>query len=628
MAGSKLATAYYELIPETSNAEEDITKSLAGAGKTAGKGFSSNFSSVLTGAVAGIAASLTSSLTSQLSALWSDAIDASDATDKFKSTLSFAGLDDGTISSLTDQVQSYADKTVYSLSDIQSITSQLAANGVSDYEQLAEAAGNLNAVAGGNAETYKSVGMALTQTAGAGKLTTENWNQLANAIPGASGKLQDALSEAGAYTGNFRDAMADGQISAEEFNEALLSLGMTDVAQDAATSTSTIEGAVGNLQATVVGGLSDMITSAKPQITAFIGYASEVVSGLFSGFKNLVSWVSANSTWLGPLVAGLLAGVVAVNAWTTATKLAAAAQAALTVVMNANPIMLVVTAIAALVAGLVWFFTQTELGQQIWSGFVSWFQALISGFSAWWSSVWTSVGNFFTSLWQGVSSFFTGLWNGITAFIRGVLNLFVSWFMNWTVYGIIISHWQEISDFFVAVWNGITSFVSSAINNVSSTVSRVLSAIGDGWNAAWRGMSDFVSGVFQGLVGVIKRPVNAIISVVNSMINGLNRISIDLPDWVGDLTGVYSIGFDIPNIPQLATGGTITRGGMALVGERGPELVSLPTGSTVYDAYQTASALPGGVTLNVNVSGRSYQSPAALGEVIGVKVAQAIGGVR
>ena len=67
MAGSKLATAYYELIPETSNAEEDITKSLAGAGKTAGKGFSSNFSSVLTGAVAGIAASLNLSVASDAS---------------------------------------------------------------------------------------------------------------------------------------------------------------------------------------------------------------------------------------------------------------------------------------------------------------------------------------------------------------------------------------------------------------------------------------------------------------------------------------------------------------------------------------------------------------------------------
>ena len=83
--------------------------------------------------------------------------------------------------------------------------------------------------------------MVLTQTAGQGKLTTENWNQLSDAIPGASGKIQQALKEAGAYTGNFRDAMADGQITAQEFNDAIMSLGFTDAAVEAATSASTIE---------------------------------------------------------------------------------------------------------------------------------------------------------------------------------------------------------------------------------------------------------------------------------------------------------------------------------------------------------------------------------------------------
>ena len=115
--------------------------------------------------------------------LVSEAAAATDATQKFKSTLDFAGLDTSAIDALTKSTRAYADATVYDLSDIQNITAQLAANGVADYDKLAEAAGNLNAVAGGNAETYKSVGMVMTQTAGAGKLTTENWNQLADAIP-------------------------------------------------------------------------------------------------------------------------------------------------------------------------------------------------------------------------------------------------------------------------------------------------------------------------------------------------------------------------------------------------------------------------------------------------------------
>ncbi|WP_148792917.1 tape measure protein, partial [Enterococcus faecium] len=79
-------------------------------------------------------------------------------------------------------------------------------------------------------------------TAGAGKLTTENWNQLADAIPGASGLLQDAMLKNGAYTGNFRDAMAQGQITSDEFNQAIVQLGMNDGAVKAATSTDTLSG--------------------------------------------------------------------------------------------------------------------------------------------------------------------------------------------------------------------------------------------------------------------------------------------------------------------------------------------------------------------------------------------------
>ena len=118
-------------------------------------------------------------------------MDMSDSTDKFKQTMGFAGLDTTAIDKATKATRAYADSTVYDLSTVQNTTAQLAANGIRDYVDLTEAAGNLNAVAGGNADTFNSVAMVLTQTAGAGKLTTENWNQLADAIPGASGKLQE-----------------------------------------------------------------------------------------------------------------------------------------------------------------------------------------------------------------------------------------------------------------------------------------------------------------------------------------------------------------------------------------------------------------------------------------------------
>ncbi len=125
-------------------------------------------------------------------------------------------------------VKKYADDTVYDLSDVSNTTAQLAANGIKYYTELTQAAGNLNAQAGGNADTFTSVAMVMTQTAGAGKLTTENWNQLADAILGASGVIQEALKKNKAFTGNFRDAMSDGQIIAKEFNQAIRKFGMND----------------------------------------------------------------------------------------------------------------------------------------------------------------------------------------------------------------------------------------------------------------------------------------------------------------------------------------------------------------------------------------------------------------
>lgn len=222
-------------------------------------------SKIKTGVLAGLAATGFS-----MSSYMSDAIKASDATDSFINTLKFAGVATNEIDELTKNTRKYADLTVYSLGDIQSITSQLTANGVKGAEGIAEAAGNLNAVAGGTADTYRSVGLVITQTQGLGKLNTGNWNQLANAIPGAAGKLKDALKDAGAYTGNFSDALTKGEISSDEFQQAIVKLGSTAQAQMAATSTSTFSGAWGNLEATIVGGLQDALDINKAGLTGLI----------------------------------------------------------------------------------------------------------------------------------------------------------------------------------------------------------------------------------------------------------------------------------------------------------------------------------------------------------------------
>lgn len=306
----ELATAYVTLASSTKGLGKDIVAEYGKAGNDGAKSFGKNMTSGLKGMVAGIVGAIgITKIAGFLGGYVSEAIAASDATDKFKQTLKFAGLKGTVIDQLTASTQKYADQTVYSLADIQNTTAQLAANGVPNYDKLAQAAGNLNAVAGGNSDTFKSVAMVLTQTAGAGKLTTENWNQLADAIPGASGMLQEALRKNGAYTGNFRDAMAKGQISAEEFNKALIDLGMTDVAKEAATSTATIEGAWGNFEATIVGGLGEIIGTVKPVITGFLGLLSTAAGSAFTAVNGIVVKIVAGLQPLGQAMSGALGGL-------------------------------------------------------------------------------------------------------------------------------------------------------------------------------------------------------------------------------------------------------------------------------------------------------------------------------
>lgn len=327
----------------------------AGSMREVGSGFSSlaGFAQNAIAPLAALAAAV------GIGGFVSEAIAASDATQKFADTLKFAGIDPDRIEELGAAAQKYADETVYDLSDIQGITSQLAANNVKDFDKLAEAAGNLNAVAGGSSETYKQLGLALVQVNGAGKLATQDWNQVANAIPGASGKIQKALLDAGAYTGNFREAMAKGQISAEEFNEALLSLGFDEVAANAARDTSRIENAAGNLQATLMGGIKELIDYMKPTITGLMSWLSDMFESAFGWIKEHKDLLVALGEGIGIAVAAYwgFSVLTTVIEWIKNTTLV---QEGLNAAMAANPIGLAVVAIGALIAGLIYLYNTNE----------------------------------------------------------------------------------------------------------------------------------------------------------------------------------------------------------------------------------------------------------------------------
>lgn len=476
-----------------------------------------------------VAADAISQAAGMLQGWVSEAVEASDATDKFKQSLSFAGLDTSTIDSLAKSTKVYADETIYSLTDVMGITSQLAANGVKDYDTLAMSLGNLNAASSGNAETYSRLGSVLTQTAGAGKLTTENWNQLADAIPGASGMLQDALLQAGAYTGNFREAMEKGEISADEFNAAITLLGQNQGAVDAAKNTETFEGSIGSFQAGVVSLITQVLNELKP---AFVAVMS-VMSGV-------VEWVSANADWLGPLALGIGIVATAVGIWTVAQWLLNAA-------LTANPIGLIIVAIGLLIGAVIllvqhWDEVVAWL-TEIWQGFCDWIVGIVEGLAAWWNGIWAAFGQWITSVWEGFTGFVSDVFRNFQLGLMIVGNAIASWWNGL---------WSGIGSFFTDLWNNIVNFVMGVIQGYVSFVMGIFNSFLGFWNGLWTNVGNFFRTTWEGALAFVRGIPQAIFDVftgaatwlydigkniVQGLWNGLKSIWESVSSWFQDTFG-------------------------------------------------------------------------------------------
>lgn len=465
-------------------------------------GFSGKLSA-LSGVAMGVAGEIAGRLFDSVMSLGSEMVEASDSAQKFASTLSFAGIDDSTIQQLTQSTQEYADQTVYDLADIRNATAQLAANGVSNYAQLAEAAGNLNAVAGGNAETFKSVSMVMSQTAGSGRLMTENWNQLTDAIPGASGALQQAMLDAGAFEGNFRDAMENGEISADEFFAAVQKLGMQDVAVEAATSTSTIEGAVGNLQASIVGVGASLIDAFKPFITGGIAGIASAISQLPALFQQVAA-----------------AAAPAFQPFATALQQAGTALAPLVAQLGGTfmGLMQALSPVVQMVATYLgqWWAMLVNIGAAIAATVIPILTQVIGFIS----------GTLLPIVMPAIQSIFSAVQSTfplIQTIITGAMSVIQAvWNAVWPVL-------QAVA---VPIMEAVSGCVSAVMGAINAVISSVLSIIQGDWEGAWNTMSSFLSSAWEGIKSGVSAGIDAVMSFLGSLPDQIIGIFSGAGSWL------------------------------------------------------------------------------------------------
>lgn len=204
--------------------------------------------------------------------------------------------------------------------------------------------------------------------------------------------------------------------------------------------------------------------------------------------------------------------------------------------------------------------------------------------------------------------------------------------------GIFAKDWTEIFGPVLGnILNGFFANVKNIWDSIKSIFDGVIDFIrgvftGD-WSRAWEGVKEIFSGVFKALVSIAKAPLNGIIALLNGAISGLNRmidglnsIRFTIPDWVPALGG-KTFGLNlrhISSIPYLAAGGILSKGS-AIVGEAGPELLTMMGGRAVVQPLNSSTTTNhnlGGV--NIVVYGAPGQDVDDLAEAIMYRMQSAV----
>lgn len=303
------------------------------------------------------------------------------------------------------------------------------------------------------------------------------------------------------------------------------------------------------------------------EIVDAITKVSDAVGKMGDGVKKAAAWYQdLNKAQIASSVSAK-AHAVAVGLQTAATNIATVAQTAFNVAMAANPIGLIVLAIAAVVAGLVWFFTQTEIGKQIFGEFVKFvsgvFGNIVSVISTVANAIIVPFQNFlafvspiFNTLWQIVSSIFILIVALVATAIESIAQPFIWLFQNWQTV------WNNICGFVSTIWNMIVGVVTAYIDTMNAIISTIVNAImtvispivnwindniiqpiANFFSGLWNGIVQGVSGFIQGVMNVISPITNWINS---NIIQPVSRFFLGL--WNGIVQGVNGLAAGIKTV--------------------------------------------------------------------------------
>ena len=239
------------------------------------------------------------------------------------------------------------------------------------------------------------------------------------------------------------------------------------------------------ITAAIENAFSWFLDTAVPAIKDFISfvmeYKDQIIAAIVAIGAGFVAWN----------VVQIVSGAIqAFTSFTGALKLATTAWKALDIAMKANLIGIVITAVAALVAGIIYlwnncegfrnfFLNMWEVIKAAFAATVEWFGSAIASITKWFSDSWESI----KKAWSAAGSFFSGIWSGIKNVFSSVGSWFGNLFRNaWTG---ITNAFSNVTSFFSGVWTKIKGAFSNAVSGMASIGKDIVRGL-------WNGINDMV----------------------------------------------------------------------------------------------------------------------------------------
>ena len=287
-----------------------------------------------------------------------------------------------------------------------------------------------------------------------------------------------------------------------------------------------------------------------PAIKTIVGWVQKFVdwlNGMDEGTKKVVVTVALLAAALGPVLIVIGKVISAVGTvMTIVPKIAGVintvktAFMALNTTMLANPIFLIIAAVAALVAAFIYLWNNCEGFREFWINLWNKIKetavAVWEGLKAFFTAAWEAISSVASAVWGGIKSFFSGIWEGIKTIFSTVVEVIktiITTYFNiyktiiTTVFNavktVITTVWNAIKTVITTVVTAIQTFLTTAWNTIKTVITTVVNAIKTVITTVWNAIKTAVTTVVNAIKSVISTVWNGIKNTVSSIVNGIKN---------------------------------------------------------------------------------------------------------